>query len=85
MGWGQQRGNGAVARRSAVEDETLKASRIVGKGAFLGDEDILGFIFAVDGDYARCRRPGYLRESSRPVSSFLGFYYFFGRKAFTAF
>ena len=23
----------------------------------MGDEDILGFIFAVDGDYARCRRP----------------------------
>jgi hypothetical protein len=56
-----------------------------GEGAFLGDGDILGFIFAVDGDYVWCRWPGYLRELSRPVSSFLGFYYFFGWKAFTAF
>ena len=85
MGWGQQRGSGAVARRSAVAGETLKASRIVGRRAFLGDEHILGFTFAVDGDYVWCRRPGYLRESTRPVSSFLGFCYFFGWKAFTAF
>lgn len=29
----------------------------------MGDEDILGFIFAVDGDYVWCRRLGYLREA----------------------
>ena len=34
MGWGQQRGSGAVARRSVVKDERLKASRIVGRGLF---------------------------------------------------
>ena len=43
MGWGQQRGSGAVTRRSVVAGEMLKASGIVGRGAFLGDEDILGF------------------------------------------